>query len=68
MDKLLANRKRGVRRRLQVLAEKTLEGSPEKSTFFKHQVEFCGHILREGQRSPARANLCPLNNGNTPVR
>ena len=68
MDELFANHERDVRRTLQVLAENIPVCSQKKSHFFMRKVEFCGHILREGQRSPARANLCPLNNGNTPVR
>lgn len=33
---------------------------PEKSHFFQKEVEFCGHILREGRRSPAPGKLLPI--------
>ena len=34
--------------------------SAEKWHFFMRQVEFCGHILREGTRSPAPGKLLPI--------
>ena len=33
---------------------------PRKSHFFMEGVEFCGHILREGKRSPAPGKLIPI--------
>ena len=34
--------------------------NPEKSAFFQREVQFCGHILREGRRSPAPGKLLPI--------
>ena len=51
---------------LSVLAEKKLVWNPKKSHFFVREVEFCGHILSEGQRRPAPGKLMPKNAGNYP--
>ena len=59
-EELLRNHMRDVRRTLEVLAKNTLVASPKKSKFFMRQVEFCGHILREGTRSPAPGKLLPI--------
>ena len=32
----------------------------DKSEFFRTEVEFCGHLLREGRRSPAPGKLLPI--------
>ena len=32
----------------------------EKSEFFGEEVQFCGHILRAGRRSPAPGKLMPI--------
>ena len=38
---------------LNLLKEHQLIVDPKKSHLFMKEVEFCGHILREGRRSPA---------------
>ena len=38
----------------------------QKSKFFQPEVEFCGHILREGRRSPAPGKLLPIKNWELP--
>ena len=65
-EELLANHARDVRRVLQRLQEHTLVCSPKKSHFFMRQVEFCGHILREGARSPAPGTLMPIQHWELP--
>jgi transposase InsO family protein len=42
------------------LAEHKLTCNPQKSAFFQREVEFCGHILREGIRRPAPGKLLPI--------
>ena len=66
-EELLENHARDVRRVLEVLRENHLVASPKKSHFFMRQVEFCGHILREGRRSPAPGKLMPFSNGSCPT-
>ena len=38
----------------------------EKSDFFQTEIQFCGHILREGKRSPAPGKLLPLQQWDLP--
>jgi hypothetical protein len=45
---------------MQRFAEEKLVCSGPKSEFFQKEVQFCGHILREGRRSPAPGKLLPL--------
>jgi len=59
-EELLRNHARDVTRVLQVLEEQKLVFDPRKSHFFMEEVEFCGHILREGRRSPAPGKLLPI--------
>jgi hypothetical protein len=66
VDELLENHYNDVRRVLNVLQKNTLVCSPKKSHFFMRQVEFCGHILREGTRSPAPGKLMPIQQWQTP--
>jgi hypothetical protein len=49
-----------VRAVMQRFAEEKLVCSGPKSEFFQKEVQFCGHILREGRRSPAPGKLLPL--------
>jgi putative transposase len=60
VEELLRNHARDVRRVLDTLRQNNLVCSPKKSHFFMRQVEFCGHILREGARSPAPGKLLPI--------
>eukprot|EP00667_Euglena_gracilis_P018132 EG_transcript_19205 len=59
-EELLQNHAEDVRRVLQRLKESNLVCSPEKSHFFMREVEFCGHVLREGRRSPSLGKLLPV--------
>ena len=42
------------------LSADKLACDPKKSHFFMREVEFCGHILREGSRSPSPGKLMPI--------
>jgi len=59
-EEVIQNHTRHVIRVLQVLEENKLVCCPRKSHFFMTEVEFCGHILREGRRSPAPGKLLPI--------
>ena len=59
-EELLANPNRDIRKVLDRLAQFEMFANPKKSHFFMREVEFCGHILREGRRSPAPGKLLAL--------
>jgi hypothetical protein len=59
-EELILNHTRDVMRVLQILEEQNLVCDPKKSHFFMEEVEFCGHILRQGKRSPAPGKLLPI--------
>ncbi len=45
---------------LNVLRREELIVDPKKAYMFMGEVEFCGHILREGRRSPAPGKLLSI--------
>ena len=49
-----------VRRVLKTFQEQRIVCKPAKSRFFEDQVEYCGHILFDGKRSPAPGKLMPI--------
>ncbi|EPS71058.1 hypothetical protein M569_03701 [Genlisea aurea] len=51
---------RDVSRVLEAFEREKLVCSPKKSFLFHMEVEFCGHILREGTRKPSPGKLLPL--------
>ena len=59
-EELINNHERDVRKALQLLADARLVVDPKKAQLFVREVEFCGHILREGQRFPAPGKLRAL--------
>ena len=59
-EERLTNHERVVRRVLDRLAEHKLIVSPSKAHLFCTEVEFVGHVLREGKRSPAPGKLTAL--------
>ena len=59
-EDLLKNHVEDVRRVFQTLAENDILVNPKKVQMFMREVEFCGHILREGRRSPAPGKLMAL--------
>ena len=60
VEELVANHMRNLQEVLKTLEKHTLVCSMKKSQFFMREVEFCGHILREGRRSPAPGKLLPI--------
>jgi hypothetical protein len=59
-EELIRNHTEHLRAVLKTLAEHRLVCHPEKSAFFQKEVEFLGHVLREGIRKPAPGKLLPL--------
>jgi hypothetical protein len=59
-QELLTNHDRDLRQALDALQEASLIADPRKCELFVREVQFCGHILREGQRSPAPGKLLPI--------
>lgn len=57
---VLANHERDLRAVLRTLEENGLVVDPKKAHLFMHTVEFCGHILQEGRRSPAPGKLLSI--------
>ena len=51
---------REVRGVLSTFRGRRLVCHPDKSAFFQKEVEFCGHLLREGARRPAPGKLLPI--------
>jgi hypothetical protein len=60
LEEMIANHERDVLRVLETLERNQLVCSPSKSKFFQQEVEFCGHILRDGVRAPAPGKLLPI--------
>ena len=59
-EELLDNHERDVREVLQTLAEQSLYADWDKAKLFMREVEFCGHVLREGKRGPAPGKLLSI--------
>ncbi len=49
-EEVLVNHQQDVRKVLDTLKEHILIVDPHKAKMFMKEVEFCGHILREGRR------------------
>jgi hypothetical protein len=60
LEELIENHKQDLEKVMKTLEEHQLVASPTKSTFFQREVEFCGHILRDGVRQPAPGKLLPI--------
>ena len=59
-EELLANHEADIRGVLETLRENCLVADWEKARLFMREVEFCGHILREGRRGPAPGKLLSI--------
>jgi hypothetical protein len=57
---LYAQHDKDVRRVLSTLVKERLVADIHKCKFFVPEVEFCGHILRNGTRSPAPGKLSAI--------
>ena len=67
MEDMVANHYKDVTQVVERLKEQNLVCSTEKSTVCQHEVEFCGHILRDGQRFPGPGKLIPLQKWEIPT-
>ena len=65
-EELLANHDRDLRQALDTLHAAGLFAEPSKAQLFVEEVSFCGHILRNGQRTPAPGKLLPIKNWELP--
>ena len=59
-EDLFAAHDRDIRRVLSLLVTEKLVADISKCKFFVPEVEFCGHILRNGTRSPAPGKLSAI--------
>ena len=59
-EELMLNHERDLRALLEILKREELIVDPRKANLFMREVEFCGHILREGRRSPAPGKLLSI--------
>jgi hypothetical protein len=60
MAELIANHERDVREVMETLREAKMIAEPGKASMFMKEVEFCGHVLREGRRSPSPGKLLSI--------
>ena len=59
-EELLANHEKEVRAVLETLKKYELVADWDKARLFMREVEFFGHILREGRRGPAPGKLLSI--------
>ena len=59
-EQLIQNHERDVRIVLDRLKENAMIVDPKKAHFFTTEVEFCGHVLKEGRRLPAPGKLLSI--------
>ena len=59
-EKLLELHERDVRKVLDRLAEQTLFADFHKARLFMREVEFCGHVLKQGKRSSSPGKLLSI--------
>ncbi len=55
-DDLVANHDRALRAVMERLAHHDLK-EPKKAQLFMDEIEFCGHIMRDGRRWPSPGKL-----------
>jgi hypothetical protein len=65
-EECIANHERNLRGVLTTLALHKIYVDPRKAKLFMQEVEFCGHVLREGRRSPAPGKLRAIQNWEAP--
>ena len=56
----IQNHEKGLRETLDRLAQHNLMVDPEKAQMFVLEVEFCGHVMRDGRRRPAPGKLLAI--------
>ena len=60
LEEAVANHEKDLRMTLDRLAEHSLMVGSEKAQMFVLEVEFCGHVLRDGTRRPAPGKLLTI--------
>ena len=65
-EELLKNHEKDLRAVLETLKVNRLVVDPKKANLFVKEVEFCGHVLRQGERSPAPGKLLSIQNWELP--
>ena len=65
-EELLTNHERDLRRVLGRLEKAQLVAEPGKARLFMREIEFCGHVLREGTRTPAPGKLACIQKWTAP--
>ena len=65
-EELLANHERDLRAAMERLREHDLHVSPKKAQLFVEEVEFCGHVMRDGQRRPSPGKLLAIQKWSPP--
>ncbi len=61
-DELLANHERDLRVVMERPKEHDLHMSLKKAQLFVEEVEFCGHVMRDGQRRPSPGRIMAIQN------
>ena len=59
-EELLMNHNRDLRRALYATQQACMIADPKKCELIVREVQFCGHVLREGKRFPAPVKLLPI--------
>ena len=60
LEEAIENHERDLHAVLMTLAKYQIYVDPKKAHLFMQEVEFCGHVLREGRRSPAPGKLLAI--------
>ena len=64
---MLHNHTQDLRATLERLKENQLVVDPKKAKLFMREVEFCGHVLKEGRRTPAPGKFLALQKWELPT-
>ena len=67
-QELLENHQRDLHKALLTLQENNLVADYKKARLFVEEVEFCGHIIKDGQRFPSPGKLLPIKNWELPTK
>ena len=59
-EELISNHERDLLQVMETLQRAQLVADPRKAQLFVQEVEFCGHVLRDGHRVPAPGKLKEL--------
>ena len=67
-EEAIENHIQDVKKVLDRLREQRMLVNPRKARFFMREVEFCGHILKEGRRQPAPGKLLSIQKWDLPQK